>query len=53
MNPNDASLAFLFKTHPPASKRLSLLERLFSQLDPFAGQPQLGKRFQQQLALLK
>jgi predicted Zn-dependent protease len=53
MNPNDASLAFLFKTHPPASKRLSLLERLFSQLDPYAGQPPLGKRFQQQLALLK
>jgi predicted Zn-dependent protease len=53
MNPNDASLSLLFKTHPPASQRLSLLERLFSQLDPYAGQPQVSKRFQQQLALLK
>jgi predicted Zn-dependent protease len=53
MNPNDASLSLLFKTHPPASQRLSLLERLFNQLDPYAGQPQVSKRFQQQLALLK
>lgn len=53
MNPDDASLSLLFKTHPPASQRLSLLERLFSQLDPYAGQPQVSKRFQQQLALLK
>lgn len=53
MNPNDASLAFLFKTHPPASKRLSLLERLFSRLDPYASQPQVAKRFRQQLAKLR
>lgn len=53
MKPDDASLTLLFKTHPPASQRLSLLERLFSQLDPYAGQPQVSKRFQQQLALLK
>jgi predicted Zn-dependent protease len=53
MKPDDASLTLLFKTHPPASQRLSLLERLFSHLDPYAGQPQVSKRFQQQLALLK
>ncbi len=53
MNPNDSSLTFLFKTHPPASKRLSLLERLFSRLDPYARQPQVAKRFTQQLAQLK
>ena len=53
MNPSDASLAFLFKTHPPASERLSLLERLFSRLDPFASQPQVAKRFKKQLAKLK
>jgi predicted Zn-dependent protease len=53
MNPNDSSLAFLFKTHPPASKRLSLLERLFSRLDPYASQPQVTKRFKQQLAKLR
>ena len=53
MNPTDASLAFLFKTHPPASKRLSLLERLFSRLDPYARQPQVAKRFKRQLAKLR
>jgi predicted Zn-dependent protease len=53
MNPNDRSLSFLFKTHPPATKRLSLLERLFDRLDPYAGQPQVVGRFQQKLALLK
>ena len=53
MNPQDASLSFLFKTHPPAAKRLSLLEKLFNRLDPYASQPQVAKRFQRQLALLK
>ena len=53
MNPGDASLAFLFKTHPPASKRISLLERLFDRLDPYATQPQVERRFREQLALLK
>jgi len=53
MNQNDASLAFLFKTHPPPAKRLSLLERLFDQLDPYARQPQLQQRFQQRIASLR
>lgn len=53
MNPNDASLSFLFKTHPPPAKRLSLLERLFDRLDPYSRQPQLRERFQQQIASLK
>jgi predicted Zn-dependent protease len=53
MNPGDASLAFLFKTHPPATKRLSLLERLFSRLDPYAAQPQVTKRFKRYVAMLK
>jgi predicted Zn-dependent protease len=53
MNPNDRSLAFLFKTHPPAGKRLSLLERLFDRLDPYSSQPQLEQRFHDKLALLK
>ena len=53
MNPDDASLAFLFKTHPPPAKRLSLLEPFFSRLDPFANQPQLQQRFLKQMALLK
>ena len=53
MNPDDASLAFLFKTHPPANTRLGLMEKLFSRLDPYASQPQLSERFQKNLALLK
>ncbi len=53
MDQNDASLAFLFKTHPPPAKRLSLLERLFNQLDPYASQPQLQQRFQKQIAALR
>ncbi len=53
MNPNDSSLAFLFKTHPPPAKRLSLLERLFNKLDPYARQPQLKQRFEQNIASLR
>jgi predicted Zn-dependent protease len=53
MNPEDASLAFLFKTHPPPSQRLGLLEPLFSRLDPYARQPQLQQRFLRQMAQLK
>jgi len=53
MNPQDASLAFLFKTHPPPAKRLSLLEPLFGRLDPYANQPQLQQRFLQQIAPLR
>lgn len=53
MNPNDSSLAFLFKTHPPPAKRLSMLEPLFSRLDPYANQPQLQQRFLEQMASLK
>lgn len=53
MNPNDASLSFLFKTHPSPSKRLSLLERLFDKLDPYSRQPDLRKRFGQEIASLK
>ncbi|MGM0594368.1 MAG: M48 family metalloprotease [Pseudomonadota bacterium] len=53
MSPDDASLSFLFKTHPPPAKRLSLLERLFDKLDPYARQPQLQERFRQQIAPLR
>jgi predicted Zn-dependent protease len=53
MNPQDASLAFLFKTHPPPAKRLSLLEPFFRRLDPYATQPQIRQRFLKQLAPLK
>lgn len=53
MNPNDASLAFLFQTHPPANKRLSMIEKFFNRLDPYASQPQIAERFSEHLALLK
>lgn len=53
MRPDDASLSFLFATHPPPAKRLSLLERIYSRLDPYASQPQLQQRFAQQLAALR
>lgn len=53
MSPDDAALAFLFKTHPPPAKRLSLLEPFFGRLDAYASQPQLQKRFQSQLAQLR
>jgi predicted Zn-dependent protease len=53
MNPGDASLALLFQTHPPANKRLSLLEKLFNRLDPYSGQPPVSDRFNKHLALLK
>lgn len=53
MNPNDQSLAFLFKTHPAPGKRLDLLSAFFDRLDPYSNQPQLKDRYQKQLALLK
>ncbi len=53
MDQNDAALSFLFKTHPRPAKRLSLLERLFDQLDPYANQPQLQQRFLQHVAVLR
>lgn len=53
MNQDDASLSFLFKTHPPPAKRLSVLEQLFDRLDPYARQPQLEDRFKQQIASLR
>ncbi len=53
MDQNDAALSFLFKTHPRPAKRLSLLERLFDQLDLYANQPQLQQRFLQHVAVLR
>lgn len=53
MNPQDASLALLFKTHPQPTQRLNILEPFFSRLDPYAGQPPLRQRFMKQIATLK
>lgn len=53
MNPQDASLTLLFKTHPLPTQRLNILEPFFSRLDPYAGQPALRQRFMKQIATLK
>jgi len=45
MNPQDAGLALMFKTHPAPAERLDALEKLQSLLDAYAAQPQLAERF--------
>jgi predicted Zn-dependent protease len=46
------SMALWFKTHPRAQDRLERLDTLAARhLETFAGQPQAGERFQQQMAL--
>ncbi|MBI1173694.1 MAG: M48 family metalloprotease [Sideroxydans sp.] len=46
LNPQDSSLALMFKTHPALADRLDLLDRLMSgQFDRFENQPDLAPRF--------
>jgi len=45
MNPEDSSLALMFKTHPAPAERLDALEKMQSLLDAYAAQPQLAARF--------
>ena len=46
MNPQDSSLALMFKTHPAPAERLDALsEKMQPTLDAYAGQPQLAQRF--------
>ena len=48
MNPEDSSLALMFKTHPAPAERLdALAEKMQPTLDAYAGQPQLLERFKQ------
>jgi len=48
MNPEDSSLALMFKTHPAPGERLEALgEKMQPTLDAHAGQPQLAERFKQ------
>ena len=50
MNPEDSSLALMFKTHPAPGERLDALgEKMQPTLDAHAGQPQLAERFRQML----
>jgi predicted Zn-dependent protease len=47
----NSSLALWFKTHPRAFERLEKLDALVAQhLEKYAGQSQVGERFQQQMA---
>lgn len=45
MNPEDSSLALMFKTHPAPAERLEALEKMTPLLDAYAAQPQLAARF--------
>ncbi|HEX6266451.1 MAG TPA: M48 family metallopeptidase [Burkholderiales bacterium] len=46
MNPEDSSLALMFKTHPAPAERLDALsERMQPTLDAHSGQAQLAERF--------
>jgi hypothetical protein len=50
MNPEDSSLALMFKTHPAPGERLDALsERMQPTLDAHAGQAQLVERFRSSL----
>lgn len=47
MNPQDSTLALLFKTHPSPSTRLEMLDApLQENLERYAAQPQLAARFE-------
>jgi len=46
MNPEDSSLALMFKTHPAPAERLDALsEKMQPTLDAYSGQAQLAERF--------
>lgn len=48
INPNDAGLALMFKTHPALNDRLQLLDKLMAgPFDRFEAQPALAPRFRE------
>ena len=50
LNPNDSSVALMFKTHPAPADRLSLLDKeMTGQFNNFETQPDLAPRFLQAL----
>lgn len=52
LNPQDAGLALMFKTHPAPAARLDLLDKLMApSLDRYASQPHLAPRFEKTLGL--
>jgi predicted Zn-dependent protease len=47
INPKDDAVSLMFKTHPDSEKRLELVTNAMEgQLDQYAGQPKLEKRFE-------
>jgi predicted Zn-dependent protease len=51
MNPQDSSLALMFKTHPAPGQRLQLLDgAMTGKMDSYASQPQVAERFHQLVA---
>jgi predicted Zn-dependent protease len=49
MNPQDSSLALMFKTHPAPEERLEALDKMQPTLERYGSQPQLAERFIAQL----
>jgi len=45
MNPEDSSLALMFKTHPAPAERLDALDKMQPTLERYGTQPQLAERF--------
>jgi len=45
MNPQDSSLALMFKTHPAPAERLDALDKMQPTLERYGSQPQLAERF--------
>lgn len=53
-NPQDSSLALMFKTHPAARDRLNLLDRVMANgFDSYSAPSQTDKRFDSELAQLR
>jgi predicted Zn-dependent protease len=45
INPEDANVSFLFKTHPAPGDRLDAIDKQSAMLEEHAGQPQVAERF--------
>jgi predicted Zn-dependent protease len=48
MNPDDANVTFMFKTHPAPAERLDAIDKQSAMLDAYAAQPQVAERFASQ-----
>jgi predicted Zn-dependent protease len=53
LKPEDSGPSILFSTHPAPADRVAELEKHFSTLDAYAGQPQVAGRFKQVVGAAK